>query len=103
MTLAVIQDATAQGVSIQCLASLICTQSWRNIEKIPQQFREADPAELNWFKQVRNELTVNDQTNVILCDRRIVILAALCDKAISIIHEGYQGLVKTKQLLREKI
>ena len=34
---------------------------------------------------------------------RIVIPKALQDRAISIAHEGHQGLVKTKQLLREKI
>ena len=88
---------------MQCLANFIRTQSWRNVEKLPQQFQGADHTELNRFKQVRHELTVNYQTNVILRDRRIVIPAALRDKAVSIAHEGHQGLVKTKQLLREKI
>ena len=103
MTLAEIQEATAQDVTMQCLANLIRTQSWRKIEKLPQQFQDADRTELNRFKQVRHELTVNAQTNIILCDRHIVVPAALRDKAISIAHEGHQGLVKTKQLLREKI
>ena len=103
MTLAKIQEATAQDVTMQCLANLIRTQLWRNIDKLPQQFQDADRTELNRFKQVRHDLTVNDQTNIILRGRRIVVPAALRDKAISIAHEGHQGLVKTKQLLREKI
>ena len=88
---------------MQCLANLICTQSWRNIERLPEQFRDANRAELSRFKQVRHELTVNHETHVILRDSRIVVPAALRDKAVSIAHEGHQGLVKTKQLLREKI
>ena len=103
MTLAEIQEATAQDITMQCLANLIRTQSWRNIEELPEQFRGADRAELNRFKQVQHELTVNHETNIILRDSRIVVPAALRDKAVSIAHEGHQGLVKTKQLLREKI
>ena len=34
---------------------------------------------------------------------RIVIPSSLQNRAISIAHEGHQGLVKTKQLIREKI
>ena len=88
---------------MQCLANLICTKSWRNIEKLPEQFRDADRAELNRFKHVRHELTVNHETNIILRDSHIVVPAALRNKVVSIAHEGHQGLVKTKQLLREKI
>ena len=83
MTLAEIQEATAQDITMQCLAYLIPTQSWRNIDKLPQ-FQDADRTELNRFKQVRHELTVNGPTNIILRDRRIIIPAALRDKAISI-------------------
>ena len=66
MTLAEIQEATAQDITMQCLANLIRTQSWRNIEELPKQFRGADRAELNRFKQVQHELTVNHETNIIL-------------------------------------
>ena len=101
--LAEIQQATAQDVTMQCLAYLIRTQSWRNMDKLPQKFQDADLTELNHFKQVRHELTVNGPTNIIILrDRRIIVPAALRDKAISIAHEGHQGL-KTKQLLRERI
>ena len=103
MTLAKIQEATAQDVTMQCLANLICAQSWRNIDKLPQQFQDVDRTELNHFKQIQHNLTVNGQTNIILRDRHIVVPAALRDKAISIAHGGHQGLVKTKQLLHEKI
>ena len=103
MILAEIQEATAQDITMQCLANFIRTKSWRNIDKLPQQFQDADCTELNPFKQVQHDLTVNGQMNIILRDKRIVIPAVLRDKAISIAHEGHQGLVNTKQLLREKI
>ena len=95
MILAEIQEATAQDITIQCLANLIHTQSCRNMEKLPEQFGDADCAKLNRFKQVRHELTVNHETNIILRDSHIVVPAALCDKAVSIAHDSQQGLVKT--------
>ena len=80
MTLAEIQEATAQDITMQCLANLIRTQSWRNIEELPKQFRGADRAELNRFKQVQHELTVNHETNIILRDSRIVYLQPFVTK-----------------------
>ena len=44
-----------------------------------------------------------NQANIILRGSRIVIPKNLRDRAISIAHEGHQGLVKTKQLLCEKV
>ena len=101
MILAEIQETTAQDITMQ--ANLIRTQSSRNMEKLPKRVGDVDCAELNWFKQVRHELTVNHETNVILQDSRIVVPAALCDRAVSIAHESHQGLVETKQLFRENI
>ena len=55
------------------------------------------------FCRVKDDLTVTDQSNVILRGSRIVVPKKLRERAISIAHEGHQGLVKTKQLLREKV
>ena len=54
-------------------------------------------------RRVKDELTINEQANIILRGSRIVILNTLQDRAIPIVHEDHQGLVKTKQLLREKV
>ena len=48
------------------------------------------------FKKVKDELTVNDHSDIILKNSRIVVLKVLA-------HEGHQDLVKTKQLLRENV
>ena len=46
---------------------------------------------------------VNDELTIVLKGSRIVIPEQLREKAVSLAHEGHQGLVKTKQLLREKV
>ena len=55
------------------------------------------------FNGVKDELTVSSDSNIILRGTRIVIPASLRHRAISLAHEGHQGLVKTKKLLRQKV
>ena len=93
MTLAQIQQATAEDTVLQSLAGMI------HIGK----FDETEHAEIFQFKKIKDELTVNDEANIILLDSRTVMPASLQDRAIALAHEGHQGLVKTKKLLREKV
>ena len=60
---------------------------------------------MNTFSRLRNELTVVNVKNgkVVLCNNRIVIPKSLQLKIVLLAHEGHQGIVKTKQLLREKV
>ena len=44
-----------------------------------------------------------EQGTVVLCQNRIVVPKSLQKKVLQIAHEGHQGIVKTKQLLREKV
>ncbi len=103
MTLDEIQRATAQDRTLQCITHLARTQEWDKLETLPPEYQDIDRTELNLFKHVKDELTVNDQSNIILRGHRIIVPTSLREKAISIAHEGHQGLVKTKQLLREKV
>jgi hypothetical protein len=54
------------------------------------------------YKNVRDELSVTNQ-GILLRNTRIIIPENLRAKATQLGHEGYQGLIKTKKLLREKI
>ena len=81
---------------MQCLMHLTRTQEWHNLDKLPEQFKDANITELKLFKQVKDNLTINDQSNIILRGSCIVMPKALRDRASSIAHEGHQGLVKTK-------
>ena len=53
-----------------------------------------DAVEFRLLERLKNELTVSASGNFILCGTRIVVPKSL---------QGYQGLVKTKSLLREKV
>ena len=72
-------------------------QEWHNLDIIPEQFK--DVAELRLFKQIKDDMTINDQSNNMLRNNHIVRLKALWDRTSLITHEGHQGLVKTNQLL----
>ncbi|XP_033114046.1 uncharacterized protein K02A2.6-like [Anneissia japonica] len=53
------------------------------------------------FKAIKHELSVED--NVILRDTRIVLPTSLRSRAVDLAHKSHQGIVKTKQLIREKV
>ena len=55
------------------------------------------------FSKIKEELTVNDTGDLILQRNRIVIPKALRKQTLALAHEGHQGIVKTKQLIREKV
>ncbi len=63
----------------------------------------ADVQDIKSYHAIRDELTVNDEGNLILRGTRLVIPKALQERIINIAHEGHQGIVKTKALLREKV
>ena len=47
------------------------TQEWHNLDKLPEQFKYANITELKLFIQVKDDLTINDQSNIILCGSHI--------------------------------
>ena len=53
--------------------------------------------------KVRHELSYNDTDKILLHGTRIVVPAALQERAVILAHVGHQGIVKTKALLREKV
>ncbi|CAF1043728.1 unnamed protein product [Brachionus calyciflorus] len=63
-------------------------------------FVECD--DLKDYKKIFDELTLSKE-KLILRGSRIVIPESLYDQAIKLAHEGHQGLVKTKQLLRSRV
>jgi len=102
MTLSEIQQATKEDNTLQCLMDVIRQNKWDLVENNELQVEGVDERELKLFSKVKDELTVSEM-NIILRDTRIVVPTALRDKAIMLAHEGHQGLVKTKKLLREKV
>ena len=103
MTLAEIQHATTQDKTLQCVIHLTRNNGWHNLNNLPQEYCEANQAELHLFKHIKDDLTVNNGVTVLLKGSQIVVPMQLREKAVSIAHKGHQGIVKTKQLLREKV
>lgn len=57
------------------------------------------------FFKLRNELCIrkNEEMEILLRRSRLVIPSSVQRKIVDIADEGHQGIIKTKQLLREKI
>ena len=54
------------------------------------------------FLQVKDELSVY-QDKLVLCGSRVVIPESLQSRVVKIAHEGHLGIVKTKQLIRDRV
>ena len=71
------------------------------VRKCLQTNRWGKSTDLKPYRQVKNELTVKD--SVILKNNKLVIPTSLQGRILDLAHESHQGIVKTKQLLREKV
>nr|XP_006819238.1 PREDICTED: uncharacterized protein K02A2.6-like [Saccoglossus kowalevskii] len=60
-------------------------------------------ATLRSLHATRDKLTITASKDLVLHGNRSIIPQILRQKIINIAHEGYQGIVKTKQLIREKV
>ncbi|KAL8559271.1 hypothetical protein ACOMHN_040395 [Nucella lapillus] len=55
------------------------------------------------FSNVKDNLSVNAEQDIIMQGTLVVIPSALQDKVLKLAHEGHQGINKTKALLRSKV
>jgi transposase InsO family protein len=94
MSLDEIKDETAQDLQMQKLMEIIHSNRWTQSRHDP---------DIAPFYAIRNELTVNERYKIILRENRIIIPVKLQRRAVQLAHSGHQGIVKTKQLLREKV
>ncbi|XP_051992411.1 uncharacterized protein K02A2.6-like [Xyrauchen texanus] len=102
MTLTEIQNATTADPTLCKFIQLIKGGSWEWFEK--QDFADGvDVAAIKSFHKIKDELTVTATDDTVLHGTKIVIPLSLQVRAISLAHEGHQGLVKTKKLIREKV
>ena len=66
------------------------------------QIQKTDVATIREYYNVRDELTVTDD-NILLRGKNVVIPASLINQVVALAHEGRQGIIKTKELLRSKV
>jgi hypothetical protein len=87
MTLEEVQTATQRDKTMKKLMKAIETGKWTN--------------DLTEFSRFKDELSVCK--GVILRDHRLIIPEFLRKKVVEISHSSHQGIVKTKQFIREKV
>ena len=104
MTLQQIKDATHIDPTLQHAAHVIQANAWHALDTtVFTKESNVDIRELKLLRNVKDELTVSDDKNLILRGTRIVIPKSLRADAIRLAHVGHQGIVKTKSLMREKV
>ncbi|XP_020555459.2 uncharacterized protein K02A2.6-like [Oryzias latipes] len=97
MTLTEIKAETLKDPVLQEVSTFIRDNNWH------QSHKSLHADMLDRFKRVSEELTTSPSSDIILRGTRLVIPAALEDRVIQLAHEGHQGVVKTKALLRSKV
>ena len=90
-----VKQATEDDDMMQRVITLCRNGRWFQIQK-------TDVAMLREYYNVRDELTVTDD-NILLRGKNVVIPASLINQVVALAHEGHQGIVKTKELLRSKV
>ena len=94
-----ISEATRKDTTLQEVMRLISTGQWDNLKPV----EGVDPNTLKIFANIRSELTSVDG-NLELRGSRIAVPDALQKRVVvELAHEGHQGLVKTRSLLRSKV
>ena len=99
MTVQEIEEATKADVTLQAVSKAIETGNWYEGTKESS----VDAADFSAWQKVKDELTVAVNPKVILRGTRIAIPKKLQERVVNLAHEGHQGVVKTKSLLREKV
>ncbi|XP_014666499.1 PREDICTED: uncharacterized protein K02A2.6-like [Priapulus caudatus] len=96
MTVQEIAAETARDVILQEVVQKITSGKWK------EPFRNA---EAKAFMRIKDELSVisTPDGSVLMHNSRLVLPASLQQHAVNLAHEGHQGIVKTKQLLRQKV
>ena len=99
MNLEDIKRETLRDAELQKVAEAIHTGRWHKLHS--NATRPDSPFRIN--HQIRNELGTTSNRDIVLRGSRIVMHQSLRTEAIDLAHEGHQGLVKSKKLLRTKV
>ena len=99
MTVAEIEEATKADATLQAVSKAIETGNWYE----GSQQSGVDTAVFAAWEKLKNELTVGVNPQVVLRGTRVAVPSKLQQRVVNLAHEGHQGVVKTKALLREKV
>ena len=96
-----IRRATQDDPTWQKLIELLQNNSWNSLNT-NNLHPEINTAELRAYELLKQELSLTPEADLIIRGNRLVP-TKLRHQVISLAHEGHQGLIKTKKLLREKV
>ena len=101
VTLHEIVDATSTDTALQLAITAVQTGRWHDARAnaISSQVRQ----DIESFDRVQNELTVTSDGSLLLRGTRLVIPRSIQLRVLKVAHAGHLDLVKTKQLIREKV
>ncbi|GFN97816.1 hypothetical protein PoB_002432200 [Plakobranchus ocellatus] len=94
-----IKTETTKDPTLQFAISCMQQDKWCSSQETSQIHFDKDM--FKSLEKVNSSLTTDG--SIVLRNNQLVIPKSLQDKCIDLAHEGHLGIVKTKQLLREKI
>ena len=98
LTLSKISEESRKDPVLQRVIKAIVSKKDISINK-------GDDKAIEVFRRRQNELTLyrKGDDEVLIVENKLVIPKSLQETVIKLAHEGHQGIVKTKQLVREKV
>lgn len=100
ITLDDIKLATQTDPFLQKLIDITISNTWHRLDQLP----DSDETKmLKHYRKFKDTLTVNEENNIILKDKRIILSRIYHRISVKLGHIGHQGVAKTKALLRSKI
>lgn len=102
MTASEVVDATKVDATLSAVKDLLLTGQWAMMKTKYSADPSVDYEALQAYSKVGNELTVTEE-GLVVKGHKIAIPEQLQSHVIQLAHEGHQGVVKTKSLLREKV
>ncbi|XP_073520082.1 uncharacterized protein [Phyllobates terribilis] len=102
MTMEEIQQTVDSDHQLQLVIETVRSKNWSNFLAEARLQTPDQTTYLTAFFNARHALSVSD-SNLLLRNNRLVIPQKLQSRVLDLAHEAHQGVVKTKQLLREKV
>lgn len=96
---AVPKALTQEEIMIATKSLRLNTGQWYNVKSSD----DIDMTTFNALARIKTDLATANAGNTLLKGTRIVIPQSLQRRVIRLAHEGHEGIIKTKKLLREKV
>ena len=101
MSVEEVKRETAKDETLQAVIKLIQKNKWHDVTQYGGLGVDYDS--LCSFNRVKDVLTVNESSDLVMKDYQIVIPTNLQKRVVELAHDGHQGMSKTKALLRSKV